>query len=449
MTDHDDFDRTLGGWFEAEALSPAPLGDLDRVLDATRRRRPRPGWLSGLGSDWVGEAPGAASTFGGRSLTRTGMPWPAVLVVLLVVAALVGGAILIGARLFQPSPLPTGGIGHLAYGVDGDIFISDWDGRNPVKIADGASDGGPTVCDSDWGEGSMWSPDGRHLAYRSSSGERSASGDPCGGVVVITDPVNKSVASFPGDGWLVSWSPNSTRVATWVDLGKTIGIYGFDGGRQALLTVPTGCADPGDFDPVWSADGTSLVIAGCVVPLDGGPPGRAPANDPRSHWDLAGSSDGSRFAYIDYPGSVSLVIAKASGTQLRVLAGARTPDSGGGPGAAYEHPVFSATGDRVTFIWSPALYDEASNPSLIVDEIFEVRVVDVATGEMTTLASASGGNHLDVLGFSPEGDRVLFSRSDVNYQGTSLWSAKTDGSDPQELVTGTNWGDWQTVQAGR
>ena len=56
----------------------------------------------------------------------------------------------------------------------------------------------------------------------------------------ITDPVNKSVASFPGDGWLVSWSPDSTRVATWVDLGNTIGIYGFDGGRQALLTVPTG-----------------------------------------------------------------------------------------------------------------------------------------------------------------------------------------------------------------
>ena len=82
MTGHDDFDRTLADWLEADALSPAPAGDLDRVLDATRRRRPRPGWLAGLGSGWVGEPPAAGSIFGVGSLARTGMRWRTAVILL-------------------------------------------------------------------------------------------------------------------------------------------------------------------------------------------------------------------------------------------------------------------------------------------------------------------------------------------------------------------------------
>ena len=81
----------------------------------------------------------------------------------------------------------------------------------------------------------MWSPDGRHLAYRRGGGL-----DACCGTVFITDPAGHVVASFPGTGWLVSWSPDSTRVATWVELDKTIGIYGLDGVRRALLPLPPG-----------------------------------------------------------------------------------------------------------------------------------------------------------------------------------------------------------------
>ena len=440
MTGHDDFDRALAGWFEADALAPVPASGLDRVIDGTRGRRPRPAWLAGPGSRWVREPSDTGSSTGARALPRLGARWSTAVIVLLAIVAIVGVAILVGALLIRPSPVPTGRLGHLAYGLDGDIYLADWDGGNPVKIADGAPGGGPTACNSNWGEGPMWSPDGRHFAYRSASSDR------CAGVVVITDPVTKSVASFLGDGWRVSWSPDSTRVASWIELGKTIGIYGFEGGRQVLLTVPTGCALPGDFDPVWSSDGTALVIAGCVVPLDGRPPGRAPASDPRSHWDSAGSSDGSRVAYIDYPASTSLVIAKTDGTQLRVLAGARTLDSGGGPGAAYENPVVSPTGDRVAFIWSPALYDSTSDPTLSIDEL---RVVDVASGKVTTLARGSGAVLLAPIRFSPEGDQILYSTSDANNVGTSLWSVHTDGSGPQLLVTGTGWGDWQTLPAGR
>jgi hypothetical protein len=66
MTGHDDFDRTLAGWLEAEAVSPAPAGDVERALDATRRRRPRPAWLARPGSHWVGT--------GGRGGWSSGIP---------------------------------------------------------------------------------------------------------------------------------------------------------------------------------------------------------------------------------------------------------------------------------------------------------------------------------------------------------------------------------------
>ena len=67
----------------------------------------------------------------------------------------------------QPTAAPTTrGAGALTYGVDGDIYVADWDGSNPVRIADGRP---PTDCDGIgeyFAEESIWSPDGRYLAYR-------------------------------------------------------------------------------------------------------------------------------------------------------------------------------------------------------------------------------------------------------------------------------------------
>jgi Tol biopolymer transport system component len=428
MIRHDDFDRALAGWFEAEALSPAPAGGLERVIDATRHRRPRPAWLAGLGSHWVGEAPVAGSRAGVGSLPHLGLRWSLVLILLLVMA-LVGGSILVGALLLQPSPLPTGRLGHLAYGLDGDIYVADWDGRNPVRIADGLPGGGPAGCGSYWGDGPMWSPDGRHLAYRSAWAD-TCRGTTGVGKVYVSDPEGRVVTSFPGTGWLVSWSPDSTRVATWIDLDKTIGIYGIDGVRQALLTVPPGCKAPGDFDPVWSPDGTSLVISiGCGVPVDGGTPQRLPADDPRSHIDASYSRDGARVAFTE---DRYLIVTAVDGTQRRFLAEVGTLH----PGWSI---VWSPTDDRVAFTWS---FDGS---------LSNLRVMDVSSGNVWELDSA---REMWPVRFSPEGDRILVVQTDHN-NVSSLWSVNADvsdsqvpfsqssRSDAQRLVTGADWGDWQ------
>jgi hypothetical protein len=132
-------------------------------------------------------------------------------------------------------------------------------------------------------------------------------------------------------------------------------------------------------------------------------------------------------------------------TNTSALDGAVNGSHGPGQGAVYGSPTVSSTGELVAFIWSPAYYDQTSDPSLNINEL---RVIDVASGTVTTLASWSGVNDIGVLTFSPVGDRILFSRSDSTDVGTSLWSVNTDGSGAQLLVTGTGWGDWQALPDG-
>jgi Tol biopolymer transport system component len=77
-------------------------------------------------------------------------------------------------------------------------------------------------------------------------------------------------------------------------------------------------------------------------------------------------------------------------------------------------------------------------------------VLDVATGTVTLLTESEGSEWLSVIEFSPEGDRVLFSRTEDGGSGvSSLWSVNADGSDLRRLVAGTAVGDWLSpTQAG-
>lgn len=360
------------------------------------------------------------------------------------VGALVGLAVVAGAlagvRTIQatptpadpPTPTPTpGSLGALAYGIDGDIYVADWDGANPVGIANGRPPNGGDGCGPPQygGEGPIWSPDGRYLAYWYEDCQVAPN---AWGNVVISDPEGNLVATFPGQGWLISWSPDSTRVAVWVSWGETIGVYGLDGERQTVLTLPPGMMAPGDFDPVWLPDGESLMVPyGVEIPLDGSTPRKLPWAD-QHEGEATYSPDGSRVAYTtrtpleglvlrfgQHQGG-SFVVAAADGSHAQEVFGARV-----------WKPVWSPTGDRIAFT--------SGNGT-------ELRVVDVATGTVTLLAEKDGSDILLVLDFSPEGDRILFSRAEDRGIGpSSLWSVNADGSDLRRLVTGTNWGDWLSL----
>jgi Tol biopolymer transport system component len=235
---------------------------------------------------------------------------------------------------------------------------------------------------------------------------------------MITNPEGNLVASFPGEGWTISWSPDSPRVAVWDSWGSgdtTIGVYGLDGVRQAALTVPSELMPAGDYSPVWSRDGASLLLPGVQVPLDGSTPLGLPADDLTHHWFAAYSPDGSRVAYIK---GGSLVVAEADGSDAREV---------GGPTEIWD-AAWSPSSDRVAFV-----HDDT-----------ELRVRDVATGTATSLVSMSGSERLRVIEFSPEGDRILFSRTeDMDSGVSSLWSVNIDGSHLRRLVSRIEWADWR------
>jgi Tol biopolymer transport system component len=306
----------------------------------------------------------------------------------------------------DPSPSPKTTDAALTYGFDGDIYVADGDGSNPVRIADGRPPddcGGPEY----WAEGPIWSPDGMYLAYRHAHCESGQNWSD----VVISDLHGNVVASFPGEGWRIAWSPDSTRVAVWVDWEKTIGIFSLHGERRALLTVRPGMLASGDYDPEWLPDGKSLIVPNAVeIPLDGGPAQQLP-------WQglTTFAPDGSHVA-INTRGS--LVVADADGSD---------PQRVFGDGAG--QPIWSSAGDRIAFAAASGR---------------ELHVVDVATGTVTLVARAeTDSEFLSVVDFSPGGDDILFAR--VNNRAVSLWSVHTDGSDPRQLIDGVSMADWQPL----
>jgi dipeptidyl aminopeptidase/acylaminoacyl peptidase len=323
-----------------------------------------------------------------------------------------------------PTPLPAPRSDALAYGIDGDVFLADADGANAVKIADGVPVDGADGCAP--GEeradyivfGTAWSPDGRYLAYWDRGCPWQVRDDPedAWGIVRITDAAGNLVASFPGQGWTISWSPDSTRVAVMVGWDpenqgdRTIGVYGLDGTRQAALTVPSELfSGAGDYSPVWSRDGSSILVPGVQVPLDGD----APTSFPAKYGWFGGvySPDGSRFAYVDRR---SLVVEDADG-----------PDAQKKGPTEYWDVAWSPNGDLIAY--------EGDEGELLVR--------DVATGADTSLFNVPRSEHLAIMEFSPNGDRILFTRSDADGGRSSLWSIGVDGSDLRRLLDGIDWAD--------
>jgi Tol biopolymer transport system component len=425
MIRHDNFDRVLADWFEADARPAVPEGELERITRATRNRRPRPAWFAAVGSHWMGQSIDSDATRVARPRARLDPRLSTALIALVVVALLVAGALFVGARMLNPEPTLRH-LGHLAYGLESNLFIADWNGANPVPVTD-AWPSGSTQCHDNGHNDPTWSPDGRYLAYRSGWS------DACHGIVFVVDPTGRPVTAFPGHGWDIAWSPDSTRIATWIDPDRTIGVYRLDGVLQARVTLPPGYGAYGEEDARWSPDGKSLLISlrpadwplghqTWELPLDGAVQRPLPASDPRSFWNASYSADGQTVAYADGP---ELVVAARDGTHRRVL---QHPDT-------LSFPLLSPTGDHVVFAVGLA-------------HGTELMVIDVATGSNRSLVGAGGTDTLTPMQFSPEGDRVLYtSDAGLDNGPVSAWSVEVDGSGTPVLVVNDGDPDWQWLPA--
>jgi Tol biopolymer transport system component len=358
------------------------------------------------------------------------------------VVALLGGILLAGlpsqppAEVQAPAASAVSGAPGLVYMLDGDVYVAEADGTDPVRIVDGDDD---RECAGLRGNRGLVSPDGRHIAVRSEWS------DACPGTVSIFDLEGQLVASVPGAGWDIAWSPDGTRFATWLSWGESIGVYGLDGSLQAELDA-SAIELWGDYDPRWTPDGTALLLPTQIetaglnralvarLTLDGAEPEILPVTDPLSIRSVSFSPDGTLVASVG-PES-QLVVATLDGT----------------PGGS---EFFFTPGDRVDGFWArPLLWSPNSDRIAVVtrqssttaagdpiQQSADLWVADPATGSSSRVDSVSGDGDLQPVAFSPHGDRILVQRYDAD-QGPSLWTVASDGSGSTLIVAGADVGMW-------
>ena len=376
MSQHDEFDRSLVRWFEAEAAPAATADVLDRALRATSRRRPRPRLFAALGSDWVGDSVG--STAGVATLRRTGMRASMALLplLLLLVLTLAAGAVLVGARLIQPARVDLGIFapvaGRIVHGFAGGMI-----GVDPAAPSDDATriqltpvPGVPLGWSSDGtrlllvrGEGGLE----RLLVVHADGSEMEVTSDPVRGRATISPDGSRVV--FVGEGglhsvdvdggpaevlvvegsvWALTFSPDGTRIAyvigrgdgdhsVWLmdadgsdvhqilaneatlGAGHVRGLAWSAGDRIALGLggiIYTFAPDGSDFTQIAGADTTCGEADPCAVEL------------PKSAESPVWSPDGSEIAYTtgcvmgagaESRGGCTLAIADADGSNVRTL----------------------------------------------------------------------------------------------------------------------------------
>ena len=428
MTGHDDFDRTLAGWLEAEAASPAPAGGLERVLAATRRRRPRPAWLAGPGSHWVGEAapcvraPALARPALGPALVDSAGP-----------AARHCGPGRRGdhgrrasdpartARLVARPPGLRPRRRHLR-GRLGRQQPGPHRGRPPVLD-------GPSTVRHIWGEGSMWSPDGRYLAYRPTTVARLAPEPSTSAIRRATSRIVPGHRLASSRGRLTppaSRRGSTTRIANDRHLRARWPAPGAD--HPADRICPAGRLRP------------RVVARRPVAPDETRATGRhprsgsCPSTAARHGVSLRRIPDRTGMS-----GTRLTALRWHSSTAIRSSLPRRM-----GPGVGSWPPGWSPRCNPPRCGRRQVIASRSAGRTRIsrqADDTLpgthELRVLDLASGTVTSLASDLGPDPLGPIAFSPEGDQILFSKSD------GLWRVKTDGSDAQLLVSGTTWGDWQ------
>lgn len=437
MSRFDDLDRALAGWMESDAAAPAPAGRFERVAAATSRHRPRPGWLAGIGSAWVGEdAPG---NFGYRIRSRQ-----VAVVVVALVLALLGAMLLVGAGLVRVVP-PDWPVGRLAYAtLDGDVFSADPDGSDPIRVADGSGYTG-------WSP--RWSPEGRFLLYSTDA-------------TYVVDLDGDAVLST--EGCCAAWSPDGTMIASVIgdDEGRsmTVVITGIDGTIRTRLELPGRINYLGSGTRIyWTPDGRAITLTGAewpegnccdglgaVIPIDGSSHSQLPVL-PNPYANTIFSGDGSMLVGNGYRElqafglapkqtvieTTQFLLAAVDGSVTRPLVPAGRVLDGG-----------------LANLWSPD--DRRVVVSHQAGTLNAISAIDVATGDITPLATIpttedAADPMLRAVDWDAASDLVLFERvhdlaavDPTSFEiGPDLWVVRGDGTGARLLVEGAYGGSWQ------
>ena len=110
--------------------------------------------------------------------------------------------------------------------------------------------------------------------------------------------------------------------------------------------------------------------------------------------------------------------------------------------------LWSPMGDRVAYVLSREIRQDADgNASLLTSDLW---LVDPTGATATMLVTALGSRPIEALGFSPDGDRILFSKNEEagsSEASGSLWSVNKDGTGARMLVADVDVGAWVALPA--
>jgi Tol biopolymer transport system component len=294
--------------------------------------------------------------------------------------------------------------------------VADWDGAHAVRIAEKTSHAGYRFP--------RWSPNGRYLTYESWTPDgREAT-------TSVTDTSGRVLSSFPG--FWSSWSPDSTKLATWESA-----IHSVDGAFLTNVAQPEGWSISGDQYAAWTADGNAVILsliqlsqfesvsAVWAMPVDGGPP-RKIVDGYGGFDNHTASPDGTRFAVYD---GRRLELVDSSGRRLATIAD------------------FTAVQDYLdAFPWGGGDYWSPDGRQIAFGHAGGLNVFDTDTGSVQTVVTTD--TSAAPLRWSPDGRIILFVQP--NHESSpsapspaSIWRVGADGSHPTLVVSGTSDGDWQ------
>ena len=336
---NESMDRALADWLR-EGPEYGPRESLERVLAATRRTPQRPGWT--FPERWLP----MQLTFQRPLVPRTVLYLASValLLVALVVAVLVAGS------MREPSPLGMTN-GAIAYDSGGQLFVADADGSNPRPLGQPGKNAYSPA----------FSPDGTRVAYLVTNGSGRqdvfvANADGSDAHVVSKVPFS-GPTKFPP-----VWAPEGDRLVYQADDGG-VWVVAADGSSHERI------AD--GWSTAWSPDGRWIAFRS-----DRSPDAMLQVIHPDGsgiHTLTKASPNTDAFATIRWTPDSTRVVFHRDGVWTVDLEGNLvhlSPEGG--------YPTVSPDGRWVAFFTEVAVGTE------------ELRLVELATGEISTLTSTGG-----------------------------------------------------------